>query len=42
MTKSFKSWEREELELTFDLKHNDSHPIMIDWLSTNESTTADE
>ena len=42
MTKSFESWEREELELTFDLKHNDSHPIMIDWLSTNESTTADE
>ena len=42
MTKSFESWEREELELVFGLINNNSHPVLIDWLSANESITADE
>lgn len=36
-TKSFESWEYEEVENTFELVRVENHPILMEWLAANEN-----
>ena len=42
MTKSFDSWDKEDLELRFGLQRVKTHFVLTDWLSAKESMTEEE